>query len=72
MLNNRHNFFLKNEDRRNISEISYKSDRLIDNDDIIYKQYRNNMPHTNRDKKESNSSKKQEDNLLFEITIPIK
>ncbi len=72
MLNNRHNFFLKSEDRRNISEISYKSDRLNDNDDIIYKQYRINMPHTMREKKDFNITKKHEDNLIDEISLPIK
>jgi hypothetical protein len=30
------------------------------------------MPHTMREKKEFNTTKKPEDNLIYELTIPVK
>ncbi len=72
MLNNKNQYFLKSEDRRNISGISHKSDIAVDIDDNIYRNYKNNIPNTIRDKKEISPAKKPDDNVMYELTIPVK
>jgi hypothetical protein len=71
MLNNKNQFFLRTEDRRNISGISHKSE-IGDIDDNIYRNYKNNMPNTIREKKEISPAKKPDDNVMYELTIPVK
>ena len=72
MLNNK-NLFIKSDDRKNMSSISYKSEHLNDNEDFIYKQYKNNMPNSLRDKKDLCSSKKPEnENTTYELIIPVR
>lgn len=70
---NTKNYFNKTDDRKNMSSISIKSDNMGDylppNDELIYKQYKNNM--INSMPKSQNNKQENETNLI-ETILPMR